>query len=238
HRWFESKPLWARIVIMIAGVCMNVLLAVVVATVVAIHYGRVTMPTTVVGRANAFAGAPELAQLQTGDSIRAVNGHPVANWNDVRRDIASSDRAVRITTQRGVVDVPLGRAGATAQDIADSVVYYLPPVIDSIFPGDPASRAGLARGDSIVSAAGTPVRTWSDMVDRTEPLTVTPKAAPDTDPVTGAVRTIGRIGAGPHDPSRKESISLLSGVTLGLKITWTNAGAVYKVLHDIGSGKQ
>ena len=256
HRWFESKPLWARIVIMIAGVFMNALLAIVVATVLAIHYGQVTMPTTVVGRANAFAGAPELAQLQPGDSIRAVNGHAVANWNDVRRDIASSDRAVRITTQRGVVDVPLGRAGATAQDIADSVVYYLPPVIDSIFPGDPASRAGLARGDSIVSAAGTPVRTWSDMVDRivsspnrpitfvvqrgprTETLTVTPKAAPDTDPVTGAVRTIGRIGAGPHDPSRKESISLLAGVTLGLRITWTNAGAVYKVLHDIGSGKQ
>ena len=33
-RWFESKPLWARIFIMIAGVFMNTLLAVVVAVVV------------------------------------------------------------------------------------------------------------------------------------------------------------------------------------------------------------
>ncbi|MFI5229719.1 MAG: site-2 protease family protein, partial [Gemmatimonadales bacterium] len=166
HRWFESKPLWARIIIMIAGVCMNALLAIVVATVLAIHYGQVTMPTTVVGRANAFAGAPELAQLRAGDTVRTVNGHRVANWNDVRRDIASSDGSIRIATQRGVVDVPVGRAGATAQDIADSVVYYLPPVIDSIFPGDPAARAGFRRGASVGSAAGVPVRTWSDLVVR------------------------------------------------------------------------
>src|SRR5215212_6232255 len=33
NRWFESKPLWARIIIMIAGVVMNVILALVVATV-------------------------------------------------------------------------------------------------------------------------------------------------------------------------------------------------------------
>ena len=40
NRWFESKPLWARIVIMIAGVVMNMLLAIVVATVLAYHYGQ------------------------------------------------------------------------------------------------------------------------------------------------------------------------------------------------------
>src|SRR3954466_7183227 len=74
NRWFESKPLWARIVIMIAGVVMNILLALVVATLLAYHYGQLVYPGTTIGAARAPAGAPELAQLQAGDSIRTING--------------------------------------------------------------------------------------------------------------------------------------------------------------------
>ncbi len=255
NRWFESKPLWARIVIMLAGVCMNALLAIVVATVLAIHYGQLTLPTTVVGRAGASPGAPELSQLHLGDSIRAINGHRVTSWNEVRRQIASSDRAVHFVTQHGEVDVPLGRAGTTAQDVADSVQYFLPAVIDSIFAGDPAARAGIQRGDSIMSVAGAPIHTWTDMVDHvvtspnralsfvvrrggvTESLTVTPKAIRDTNPETGAEVVLGKIGAGPRDPSIKAPVGLAAGIGAGLRITWSNAGAVYKVLHDIGVGQ-
>src|SRR5205085_7736538 len=62
-RWFESKPLWARIVIMIAGVVMNVILAIVVATALAFHYGQVVIPSTVVGGRRVLPNAPELAQI-------------------------------------------------------------------------------------------------------------------------------------------------------------------------------
>src|ERR1700761_9444500 len=71
NRWFESKPLWARIVIMIAGVVMNILLAFVVATVLVKRQGQDIVPSTKVGIVQAIPKAPELAQLQTGDSIRA-----------------------------------------------------------------------------------------------------------------------------------------------------------------------
>ena len=39
NRWFESKPLWARIFIMIAGVVMNIVLALLVATVLVFRQG-------------------------------------------------------------------------------------------------------------------------------------------------------------------------------------------------------
>ena len=120
-RWFESKPLWARIVIMIAGVVMNVLLAVVVATLLAYHYGQLVYPGTVIGAARAPAGAPELAQLQSGDSIRTINGVAVRTWNDVRKGITSSTGAVAIATQRGEVRIPLGRDKGSADDIADGL---------------------------------------------------------------------------------------------------------------------
>src|SRR5438270_9519317 len=108
NRWFESKPLWARIVIMIAGVVMNVLLAVVVGTLLMFHYGQSVYPGTAIGAVRPPAGAPELASIQSGDSIRAVDGKPVRTWNDVRKQIAQSEGSVTITTQRNSVRIPLG----------------------------------------------------------------------------------------------------------------------------------
>ncbi|MDE3217664.1 MAG: site-2 protease family protein, partial [Gemmatimonadota bacterium] len=76
-RWFESKPLAARIVILMAGVTMNAALAAVVAIGLAAHYGRAVIPTRVVGAVRAPALAPALARLQPGDTIFAVNGDTV-----------------------------------------------------------------------------------------------------------------------------------------------------------------
>jgi regulator of sigma E protease len=253
-RWFESKPLWARIVIMIAGVVMNVILAIVVATVLAFHYGQSIIPTTVIGSVRPSPAMPALAQLHVGDTIRAVNGASVQTWNDVGKSIFEASHAVTITTQRATVSIPIGGKGATAEDLADRLVYYVPPVIDSIFPGDPASRAGIQRGDSIVSVGGHPVHSWTDMVDQVgaspnrpltfvirraagiETVTVTPKPVQESDPATGRERTVGRIGAGARDQSHKQTLPFGEAVAAGVRITRTNAGLIFKVLHDIGSG--
>src|SRR5687767_3878546 len=45
HRWFESKPLPARLFILLAGVTMNFLLALVVMIGVAATFGRTVLPT-------------------------------------------------------------------------------------------------------------------------------------------------------------------------------------------------
>ena len=71
----------------------------------------------------------------------------------------------------------------------------------------------------------------------TESLTVTPKAVRDTNPETGAEGVLGRIGAGPRDPSIRAPVGLAAGIGAGLRMTWSNAGAVYKVLHGIGVGQ-
>ena len=253
-RWFESKPLWARIVIMIAGVVMNVILAVVVATMLAYHYGQLVYPGTVIGAARAPAGAPEVAQLQSGDAIRTINGVAVSTWNDVRKGITSSTGAVAIATQRGEVRIPLGRDKGSADDIADGLVYYLAPVIDTVFPDSRAAQAGFQHGDSIINVAGQPVRSWSDMVEQvgksperpvtfvirraeaTDTIVVTPKSAQEPDPVTGRETTVGRIGAGARDPSRRETLAFGEAAAAGVRITASNATAVFKVLRQIGSG--
>lgn len=256
-RWFESKPLWARIVIMIAGVAMNAVLAIIVAIGLALHYGKEVLPSTVIGSVDSTAKVPAFRQLHTGDTIRAVNGKPVSTWNDVGRSILESDDSVAITTQRGSTTIPLGK-GVGAEDVVRGLVYYLAPVIDTVFPGEPAAQARLRRGDSVVSVAGKPLLSWTEMVGTVaaspgkpvtlvvsragaaslETLTVTPKAVEERDPMTGDVRTVGKIGAGTRDPIQRERLGFSEAVAAGFRITWLNAGAVFRVLHQIGSGEQ
>src|SRR3954449_2425704 len=97
-RWFESKPLIARLFIMIAGVSMNALLAIVIVSVVAYHVGRTTVATTVVGGVAPVPTLPALSQLHVGDTVRAVDGKRVHTWNEVGQFIATGHGPLTIET--------------------------------------------------------------------------------------------------------------------------------------------
>lgn len=253
HRWFESKPLWARLYILLAGVTMNILLGLIVAIGLAMYYGKVVIPTTVVGAVRPVNGQPILASaVQPGDTLLRVNGRPARTWSQAIGDIAESKDSVAIVTNRGSVTVPLNEPGApAAQDIALALDYELAPVLGGLLPGEPGAKAGLAANDTIVSINGTVVRTWSEMVvvvasSAGEPLTfavqrngarqtvsVTPKAMEGTDPVTGLRGPVGKIGAFPSDVSAREPVSIGEAIFLGSRTTWFMATSIVGTVRDL-----
>ena len=81
HRWFESKPLPARLFILLAGVTMNIALAFVVYTGNVAIRGRPFVPPVI---DSVLAGRPAaLAGLQAGDSITAIDGRPIRTWSEL-----------------------------------------------------------------------------------------------------------------------------------------------------------
>lgn len=87
-RWFESKPLALRLVIMLAGVTMNALLAYGIYVGLLLHSG---MPTPIPVAAAVTAGKPAaLAGIQAGDSIVSLNGRPLASWEILLDSIGAS----------------------------------------------------------------------------------------------------------------------------------------------------
>jgi regulator of sigma E protease len=88
HRWFESKPLIGRLFILVAGVTMNVILALVINIGSVSHYGRLYTPPVV---DTVLAGRPAaLAGLQRGDSIVAIDGSAVTEWQQLLDRVSAS----------------------------------------------------------------------------------------------------------------------------------------------------
>lgn len=87
-RWFESKPLPARLFIMLAGVTMNALLAYGIYVGLLMHSG---VPTAIPVAAAVTSGKPAaMAGLQAGDSIATINGRPLDRWETLLDTIGAS----------------------------------------------------------------------------------------------------------------------------------------------------
>jgi len=254
HRWFESKPLWARLYILLAGVTMNFVLGIVVAIALVLAYGKVVIPTRVVATVRPVNGQPILAAIQPGDTILRVNGETVRSWSHAMGEIVGSTVSVRIETNRGVVSVPLDQPGAPApQDVARALDYELPAVLGDLVPGEAAADAGLRAGDSVVAIDGRPIRTWSEMVGivsraagrpvrfdvrrggTAEQVLVTPRGADGVDPQTGERARVGRIGAFQPDVTGREPVGIGEAVMLGTRNAWFMSTAVIGMVRDLAT---
>jgi regulator of sigma E protease len=126
ERWFESKPLTARLAIMLAGVTMNTALALIVTTGVFTYYGTPYLSTradsVLVGRPAALSG------VRAGDSVIAINGTPMTAWDSlVERISASAGVPVTIDVVRGnatrrITVTPIAETLATQGGVPARVV--------------------------------------------------------------------------------------------------------------------
>ena len=98
---FAAKSAGKRIIVLIAGVTMNVILAMVLFTI-AYGLGEPTFPATI-GKVVASSPAA-VASLQPGDTIVSVNGHPVQLFTDVQNIV---NKAIAVNSQQATVPVEL-----------------------------------------------------------------------------------------------------------------------------------
>jgi regulator of sigma E protease len=114
-RWFDSKPLWAKLLTLGSGVVMNVLLAIVVMSGLYAGYGRPYVPAVI---DSIVPQRPaQRAGLQPGDSVIALDGRPVATWSDViDRVTAAPGRAIDMVVVRRGSEVRLTITPELADD--------------------------------------------------------------------------------------------------------------------------
>ena len=96
-RLFSERPVWQRLLVFIAGPLFNLLLAWIIYTSLFAFEGLRSDPFTRVGEVR--DGTPAaVAGFAVGDSILAVDGRPVADWDDVMQGmVPEASRAGRST---------------------------------------------------------------------------------------------------------------------------------------------
>jgi regulator of sigma E protease len=258
---FEAKPVWKRMVVILAGVTMNVLFAWMVFSGVLYRNGRPVNPTTTVGRvvdSGLPAAARPITALQVGDRITDINGQTVASWEEVMQGIqqATGDSVVIGVAGKPPVVLPIHH-DALEQRIAAGLALWpdMPPVIGQVVKGRPAAKAGLQTGDTVLALDGQPVREWYDMVGLLESrsgealtvavgrpagrvdLTVTPYR--DTVRLPGGgTRTIGRIGVYPKDiENRFQQLTLGQAIAAGGEMTLNTSTFIGRSVRGMLTGR-
>jgi regulator of sigma E protease len=159
---FRSKPAWQRIVVLSAGVVMNILFAVVIFWGIIYHQGRVIHPVTEIGYVTPNSAAATAGFL-AGDRILTVDGTPATSWDDVESRLytESLSKDVRFTIDRRGTVVSVTVAQSIIPNLSDERFGFLPkgfvPVVTLIEAGKPAEQIGLMPGDTIVAVNGTAV---------------------------------------------------------------------------------
>lgn len=216
-RKFQSKPLWARGVILSAGVFMNFLFAAVAFGVLAGFAGVVPPPDARIGSVYEEylpEGTVEMARLPYGARVDSVGDRPVADWEEFTGALAAAEGGpvTLHLSEGGPVTLRLSGDRARRDSLLSSLspVWGLPLEIDEVQEGSPAEAAGLRPGDRIIRMDDVAVEDWSRLVHELErrygervPVTVLREGdtldltlVPEENvrPVGGDTLRFGRIG--------------------------------------------
>ena len=217
-RDFDGKPIWARTLVISAGVIMNMIFAFVIYSVIAGVWGVPDYATTQVGRISQSwlpPGTESMAQIPVGAELVRMGEREVEDWGDVMDGILLSspgplDFEFRNPTGQVAVDIPSDEGDRRL--LALSITPWAEAEVGMVEPGSPADKGGVEMGDRIVAVDGVPVVNWYAFLDAIKPhpgarvdleilrngrplnRTVTLNSLEEEDPVTGEISVVGQLG--------------------------------------------
>ncbi len=258
-RMFEAKPIWKRMVVILAGVTMNGLFAWGVFAFLAYKNGRQIDPVTTVGRVIEDLvppGGEALRQIEPGTRIESIDDKPITSWDEVQQGIANaSDEEVRIGLSDGkTVTLSIHPDALEARLKASQALQpFRAPVVGQVIPGRPAARAGIQAGDTIVALDGKPLAQWYDLLEtlqasagktlelelaRGERRRV--EVSPETESVRGPdgkMREVGRIGVAVGASFRSEPLGIGAAIVEGGQATIGASTQIIRTVRGLFTGR-
>ena len=175
---FNNRPIWQRMIIVSAGVTMNILFAIVVFAILFRPNEGVEMAPAIVGQV--LYNAPAYGHLRAGDEIIAINGEKPSEgfleFTDIVIASALSNRGDKIhltflrngeVMQTDVSPVTLPDTGLLGIGIGPIPTLNVRSLARGEADATDPAAAELKKvraGDTIVAVNGTPVATYPELV--------------------------------------------------------------------------
>jgi regulator of sigma E protease len=159
-----AKPRWQRLIIVFAGPAMNIILAVVLLTgLFMVQYPKIPNadPPVTIGHIAADSPASR-AGVREGDRIVRLDDQPYPNWEDIfMKEVAGIQRPIHLVLERNGQNVLASVTPIMDEKTGAGYVGWSAQAeirIAGTFKDNPAEKAGLRRGDILLSVNGQIIR--------------------------------------------------------------------------------
>lgn len=178
HLEFNTKPLWVRAAVLLAGPVTNWLLGIILFWI--IFLVGIEQPKPIIGKVLPNSIAAQ-AGIKPQDQISQIDTHETATW--MRAMIAiiyrlgeKGDMVIKVLPQNSSESenrlLHLAQwqvSGLTPEPLKSlGIVPYtpnIPPVIKTVLKNGAADKGGLMPGDKITAVAGVPVKDWENFLE-------------------------------------------------------------------------
>jgi regulator of sigma E protease len=246
---FRSKPAWQRLIVMLAGIFVNIVLGIFIFWMLTLKYGDSYIPNDALKYGIAPGKIGTKIGLKAGDRITEVNGKPLKKFDDLHSSKVLMDHAV-LTVERNGQTFPIVIPATILNDLSDSKIgdFIEPRVkftVDSVMPESNAKKAHLLKGDSIVAVNKQPVYFFDEFksqlqANKKNKIELNIKRAGQPLTLSALVNDDGTLGFTPNvdlPTEQKITYGFISSLPVGANKAWDNFTTNAKGLRKVASGE-
>ena len=227
---FRTKPAWQRLLVMLAGVIVNFLVALIIYSMILFVWGSSYIPIRDMKMGFTYNEQAQAIGFRQGDIPVSADGETFRDYNtDVLRSISNAHQ-VNVLRQGREVTINMPEGGQSLLEMLQGdrpfIAPYLPSVIDTVLPDSPASKAGISRGDRILSFNGHPIDSWTDYDEQIHILSRSLEGATTNDSLRK--RTVSIVVQKAANP---DTLKILLNSELQMGIGKTYALRYYKPIN-------
>jgi regulator of sigma E protease len=256
---FRARPVWQKVIVITAGVIMNLLLAWVIFWGANFFQGKQIIKTTQL--AYVEPGSPaDSSGFMTGDKIISVNKVKVADWGDLRAQIfmytLGENITVKLIRNGETVELKIPRKRIPDMEESKTGKFYLIPEgwrtsIGEVLRNSPADQAKIKTGDTLLRLNNEPVFTNEQVVgiissNKGKEIPLQVLRGKDTVNLTVIPGSDGKIGTGLlmgySGPTEYKTFGFFTSISMGYSdivektnLTFNMFGKVFK--GEIAFGK-
>ncbi len=166
---FRARPTYQKVVVITAGVLMNLLLTLVIFWGTNFFKGKQIIETTSIGYVVPNSPADSLGFLKN-DKILAVNKKPVNNWGELRNQIFINTAGIDVNfkVERNGKTIQLKAPRSKIPSSEENNLFLIPsgvkPAIAAVLANSPAEKVGLKAGDIFLKLNGVELYSRKQMI--------------------------------------------------------------------------